>query len=98
MKSRPAVATRELSDQPGVTPNVGPAESAEKPKALSVVLLCISLMLAYALSSGPAVYFAQRGFVSFRVIRAAYAPLLAVAKYSGSYYRYTNWWIEKARN
>jgi len=67
-----------------------------KSKRALIALSCLGILSAYALSSGPAVYLGERRLVSFRAIRIAYAPLLTVAKYSGSYYNYTCWWAEMA--
>jgi hypothetical protein len=72
------------------------APKAQKPKRILMGIVCISVLLVYAFSSGPAAYLGERGVVSFRAIRVAYAPLLSVAKYSGTYARYASWWVEQA--
>ena len=54
-----------------------------------------AVVVLYVLSSGPAVYLRERGFVSKQVVITIYAPLIGVD--SDRLDSYIHWWAEKGR-
>ena len=73
-------------------------EGKTEPRGQSVSRWLTVLSLAvvlYVLSSGPAVYLRERGFVSKQMVRVIYTPLIPFE--SGSFESYIGWWAARGR-
>ena len=57
--------------------------------------IIVAGLVLYLLSSGPAVYFRERGVISKQLVRTIYTPLIGVddERFDG----YLGWWVEKGR-
>jgi hypothetical protein len=69
-----------------------------KIKRTLVIGLLVGLPLAYAFSSGPAVYMGERGWIPQRTIQNTYRPLLAVVGNTDTYHKWIRWWYDKGRS
>jgi hypothetical protein len=69
-----------------------------KSKIMLAGALVVGLLLAYAFSSGPAVYMGERGVIPRRAIQVTYKPLLAVVGNTDAYHKYIRWWYDKGRS
>jgi hypothetical protein len=67
-----------------------------KSTVMLAATLAVGLVAVYALSSGPAVYLAERGVVSHRAIQTTYTPLLAAVDQTDAYHAYIRWWFKQS--
>jgi hypothetical protein len=58
----------------------------------SVVIATFAL---YVLSSGPATYLSERGFISYQAMADIYTPLIPLDDWH-SFHWYLSWWRQKA--
>ncbi len=58
-----------------------------------VTALVLAVFSLYALSSGPAIYLQERGWISLQTLRVVYAPLGYVMGESLLFANYCNWWM-----